>query len=153
MIRRPPRSTLFPYTTLFRSISLRPGNQAGRFHVTVEKDFLEAVRDALGLKQLRVVQTGGDRYQAEREQWEDRKSTRLNSSHLVISYAVFCLKKKKRHKTNIVSKSHLTGLISMLTKIMIIVVRLCAYSVLSSASTDSRPHRRRLRSCVLSCTH
>src|SRR5256885_4510460 len=71
MIRRPPRSTLFPYTTLFRSV--RPGCGWNRFP-------------------QRVVQTR----RAERAgPPEDRKSTRLNSSHLVISYAVFCLKKKK----------------------------------------------------------
>src|SRR5256885_3076387 len=78
MIRRPPRSTLFPYTTLFRSqrrgaFDLLPGRQAHR-------------RSGGALH-------GGD--QADREDAEDRKSTRLNSSHLVISYAVFCLKKKK----------------------------------------------------------
>src|SRR2546426_9405659 len=81
MIRRPPRSTLFPYTTLFRSrslgrrehdLALEPG------HVEVEQSSVldDATRD-LAL---------------------DRKSTRLNSSHLVISYAVFCLKKKKKYK-------------------------------------------------------
>src|SRR5256885_8127544 len=73
MIRRPPRSTLFPYTTLFRSGGvgdLRLGDQAVDAHGV----------DALGVEEL----PGGD-----------RKSTRLNSSHLVISYAVFCLKKKK----------------------------------------------------------
>src|SRR5256885_11542659 len=69
MIRRPPRSTLFPYTTLFRSTVLLAG--AGR---------PAASRPAMTCSQLG---TG------------DRKSTRLNSSHLVISYAVFCLKKKK----------------------------------------------------------
>src|SRR5260221_6610268 len=73
MIRRPPRSTLFPYTTLFRSSSSN-----GRFERTV--------RNA-----LRNNATGsGDENIA-----RDRKSTRLNSSHTVISYAVFCLKKKK----------------------------------------------------------
>src|SRR5256885_3055299 len=70
MIRRPPRSTLFPYTTLFRSNA----GQANGFDISR----VEAVR-------------GG-----ERESGRDRKSTRLNSSHLVNSYAVFCLKKKKR---------------------------------------------------------
>src|SRR2546426_2237281 len=68
MIRRPPRSTLFPYTTLFRS-SRCGMRDAGCVHVL--QDRLEAVEGT------------------------DRKSTRLNSSHLVISYAVFCLKKKK----------------------------------------------------------
>src|SRR5256885_11174149 len=72
MIRRPPRSTLFPYTTLFRS---------GRNHVFERFALLLPYDLALGV--------------AERQQ--DRKSTRLNSSHLVISYAVFCLKKKKKN--------------------------------------------------------
>src|SRR5256885_5385767 len=78
MIRRPPRSTLFPYTTLFRSPRVQlldPG--------------CPEEHPGLGLPPLRRV--GPDR-QAGRP---DRKSTRLNSSHLVISYAVFCLKKKK----------------------------------------------------------
>src|SRR5256885_12946327 len=73
MIRRPPRSTLFPYTTLFRSES--PGGAA-----------------------VRVSRP--DRSRAARRARRDRKSTRLNSSHLVISYAVFCLKKKKTHKND-----------------------------------------------------
>src|SRR2546429_4232292 len=77
MIRRPPRSTLFPYTTLFRS---SPG-------VTV-RGVIEGA-----LKRARVA-----------EEEQDRKSTRLNSSHGYISYAVFCLKKKK-NKNNIVEIS------------------------------------------------
>src|SRR5256885_10852551 len=80
MIRRPPRSTLFPYTTLFRSPRCRSETR------TEVEDAAETGRSR---------QPGGP---AGREQWEvirDRKSTRLNSSHLVISYAVFCLKKKK----------------------------------------------------------
>src|SRR5256885_5182124 len=72
MIRRPPRSTLFPYTTLFRSRSLWRRGRRG------------SCRD----------RTGGGPIAARRSS-TDRKSTRLNSSHLVISYAVFCLKKKK----------------------------------------------------------
>src|SRR2546422_8251408 len=80
MIRRPPRSTLFPYTTLFRSLELHrlgvePLQRAG----------VEDVRDAGLAREVR-----------ERE--ADRKSTRLNSSHGYISYAVFCLKKKKKTK-------------------------------------------------------
>src|SRR5205807_10280003 len=75
MIRRPPRSTLFPYTSLFRSPSLRRYGFLGR-----EMD--------LGLKGGLIVHPIR----------QDRKSTRLNSSHLVISYAVFCLKKKKNKK-------------------------------------------------------
>src|SRR2546426_2340200 len=78
MIRRPPRSTLFPYTTLFRSsFSL----------VTVIKDTNSV--STKGQTALRVQKSGTF------DGALDRKSTRLNSSHLVISYAVFCLKKKK----------------------------------------------------------
>src|SRR5256885_4403004 len=94
MIRRPPRSTLFPYTTLFRS---RRG-QCHRRQVAL----LEGGRDRslapIGprdLSGLRRRAVGGRRGAHPR----DRKSTRLNSSHLVISYAVFCLKKKK-HTTS-----------------------------------------------------
>src|SRR2546426_5562096 len=80
MIRRPPRSTLFPYTTLFRSVSVRVvcARPSDKFHPGAAGD----------PRQLRQV--GG----------ADRKSTRLNSSHLVISYAVFCLKKKKKKQQN-----------------------------------------------------
>src|SRR5260221_8312651 len=72
MIRRPPRSTLFPYTTLFRSIH------------PVHLGILMTVNMEVGLTVIRI----------------DRKSTRLNSSHTVISYAVFCLKKKKKKQSN-----------------------------------------------------
>src|SRR5438094_1260221 len=95
MIRRPPRSTLFPYTTLFRSavvvdgdriVGTDPGDASGigQRHGSTEGiavAFRESCRDCL---QCRV----------------DRKSTRLNSSHRTISYAVFCLKKKKTTKIN-----------------------------------------------------
>src|SRR2546426_8936701 len=80
MIRRPPRSTLFPYTTLFRS----RGDRARIGHRHRERQ--DAVLDAGG---RRARGRGGHTRR------QDRKSTRLNSSHLVISYAVFCLKKKK----------------------------------------------------------
>src|SRR2546426_7013723 len=79
MIRRPPRSTLFPYTTLFRSHTLSP-----------ELGTRECCRRALA-ELVRVRRVAGAAIILD----EDRKSTRLNSSHLVISYAVFCLKKKK----------------------------------------------------------
>src|SRR2546426_5051382 len=97
MIRRPPRSPLFPYTPLFRSLkaslrrgrttagtahpSLRPGKhrlKSGLFYFDRRARLGELLLDGLGFFLV-----------------EDRKSTRLNSSHLVISYAVFCLKKKK----------------------------------------------------------
>src|SRR5438034_7397148 len=85
MIRRPPRSTLFPYTTLFRSPAELP-------RVHIEHDDRVRVQIASLAELHRQVGRGvGDR---------DRKSTRLNSSHTVISYAVFCLKKKKKKKNN-----------------------------------------------------
>src|SRR5256885_9979320 len=93
MIRRPPRSTLFPYTTLFRSLlGERAGiaNAAGAakadqieaqlVELLLQPGFVEIIRHHLAAGWWRII---------------DRKSTRLNSSHLVISYAVFCLKKKK----------------------------------------------------------
>src|SRR5690242_21527381 len=94
MIRRPPRSTLFPYTTLFRSHlgshrrSWRheqlPGERRGPGHVDRQRDG-----------------GGQQQHRDERRRRRDRKSTRLNSSHMSISYAVFCLKKKKINKENI----------------------------------------------------
>src|SRR2546426_6437008 len=101
MIRRPPRSTLFPYTTLFRS------RDAVRFAVGREltllcgqyKDVDQRVADGLGAEELSLgdfVLSGGEPAALCVIDAVDRKSTRLNSSHLVISYAVFCLKKKKK---------------------------------------------------------
>src|SRR3989454_4851019 len=87
MIRRPPRSTLFPYTTLFRSVL----TAAGEKKIQVIKVVRELT--ALGLKEAKDLVDG-----APKAVKEDRKSTRLNSSHLVISYAVFCLKKKKKNE-------------------------------------------------------
>ena len=69
-----------------RAISLRPGKQAGDFHVTVEKDFLSAVADALKVKKLTVVETGGDDYQAQREQWDDANNTVALEPGVVVSY-------------------------------------------------------------------
>src|SRR2546426_7719077 len=85
MIRRPPRSTLFPYTTLFRSPVTFPARGPSGFfgHVPVQTWVIGAVTVAVCLA-------------ASTFELGDRKSTRLNSSHLVISYAVFCLKKKKK---------------------------------------------------------
>src|SRR5438034_2898142 len=74
MIRRPPRSTLFPYTTLFRSIQALKAK----------------AEDRAGVDEARIFDA---------QVLIDRKSTRLNSSHTVISYAVFCLKKKKKNKS------------------------------------------------------
>src|SRR5260221_7324489 len=96
MIRRPPRSTLFPYTTLFRSLTLQTrGPSGGPVALEIVADgersrFLVRTASELQQRQLRG-QVGAAYPQA-----ADRKSTRLNSSHTVISYAVFCLKKKTK---------------------------------------------------------
>src|SRR2546426_3543520 len=87
MIRRPPRSTLFPYTTLFRSVHDEVGTP-------VAPPQLGEVA-LVGDRRRRKQNERGDHRAREGAQAADRKSTRLNSSHLVISYAVFCLKKKK----------------------------------------------------------
>src|SRR2546422_7844305 len=90
MIRRPPRSTLFPYTTLFRSHGRHAGVGARARRIWSHPDFLRRDADADGSFADQCV------FGIERGQHRDRKSTRLNSSHGYISYAVFCLKKKKR---------------------------------------------------------
>src|SRR3712207_7277429 len=90
MIRRPPRSTLFPYTTLFRS-----QEAADRGHARIVRDLEEAV-GLVAIEQGLLLPVGAVVHRPELEHVEDRKSTRLNSSHANISYAVFCLKKKKR---------------------------------------------------------
>src|SRR5438270_1934265 len=93
MIRRPPRSTLFPYTTLFRSrVVVREPAHGGLL--------LQAAHGRRGRGNRSLL--GGDHVALQRRaagDGTDRKSTRLNSSHSQISYAVFCLKKKKKRKT------------------------------------------------------
>src|SRR3712207_8564104 len=86
MIRRPPRSTLFPYTTLFRSL---PGCRPLETGDHVEQSRLAAAGGAQEAEELARLDVQRDPVDGE----EDRKSTRLNSSHANISYAVFCLKK------------------------------------------------------------
>ena len=79
--------TLFPkVVNQIRAISLRPGKKAGDFHVTREKSFLSAVADALKVKKLKVVETGGDQYQSEREQWDDANNTVAIEPGVVIAY-------------------------------------------------------------------
>src|SRR3712207_8260956 len=88
MIRRPPRSTLFPYTTLFRSDPREVGLDVG--HAA------EDLGQVVGAEQVAVALQEGRAVPVAIAQ-QDRKSTRLNSSHANISYAVFCLKKKKKN--------------------------------------------------------
>ena len=79
--------TLFPKVVdQIRAISLRPGKKHGDFHVTREKSFLAAVADALKVKKLKVVKTGGDQYQREREQWDDANNTVAIEPGVVIAY-------------------------------------------------------------------
>src|SRR5260221_4574740 len=88
MIRRPPRSTLFPYTTLFRSIPFHPAiDEPSKAWPSVNFSSTNA---------LVGTETFVDEKFTDGHAFEDRKSTRLNSSHTVISYAVFCLKKKTK---------------------------------------------------------
>src|SRR3989442_11118445 len=101
MIRRPPRSTLFPYTTLFRSA----GCCAAGTELAVRVSELHTTR-----RPRRAMQSS-----SHAQNTPDRKSTRLNSSHVRISYAVFCLKKKKNKKNvnlTIESKAHETSIIT-----------------------------------------
>src|SRR5258705_1062606 len=91
MIRRPPRSTLFPYTTLFRSLAHGAGYGVVMSHRSGETEDT-SIADLAVAAQCAMIKT-------------DRKSTRLNSSHLGISYAVFCLKKKK-HTSELQSLRH-----------------------------------------------
>src|SRR3712207_8270172 len=93
MIRRPPRSTLFPYTTLFRS----PHELAGRSGPSRRRPHRRTLhRRRIGLEHPRLQLLPEHRRHGHRHGEPDRKSTRLNSSHANISYAVFCLKKKKK---------------------------------------------------------
>src|SRR2546422_3254417 len=99
MIRRPPRSTLFPYTTLFRSdraLKVKGDLKDGVYKVVVGRTATmhgRPVGAAMGINTWAAFAGSDDRAVV-----EDRKSTRLNSSHGYISYAVFCLKKKKKYK-------------------------------------------------------
>src|SRR5258708_11463744 len=97
MIRRPPRSTLFPYTTLFRSQILQPPQSSWPTNTSVGRPAsavaTPAKDDAVAIVRPPII----------RDRLLDRKSTRLNSSHQIISYAVFCLKKKKKLTKYVIS--------------------------------------------------
>src|SRR5690349_22532441 len=96
MLRRPPRSTLFPYTTLFRSVVI---------HAHAIAELASQQRDHRHAEQLARQVPQRDLDAAHRAQ-QDRKSTRLNSSHVEISYAVFCLKKKKHNAGHASQHTH-----------------------------------------------
>src|SRR5258708_17753506 len=98
MIRRPPRSTLFPYTTLFRSSARLPERPRGGQEYGAQGRAGEPA----------AAEPGGPQAAGEQPTHPDRKSTRLNSSHQIISYAVFCLKKKKHSnsRSRTTSKTH-----------------------------------------------
>src|SRR3712207_7089071 len=101
MIRRPPRSTLFPYTTLFRSLDVWFDSGCTHAFALEKREDLKVQRKVDGGPDQVMYLEGSDQHRG----WfhssllEDRKSTRLNSSHANISYAVFCLKKKKTSTT------------------------------------------------------
>src|SRR2546426_8030322 len=101
MIRRPPRSTLFPYTTLFRSAGCPdPRDDGGEVLLADAETLVQYLPHGFAAERLpdligQTLAVGGPV-----DEVRDRKSTRLNSSHLVISYAVFCLKKKKKKEDN-----------------------------------------------------
>src|SRR5436190_18020954 len=90
LITRPPTSTLFPYTTLFRSLPAHIDELLERNHLAPDRLTLEVTESCLG------DDPAGVKRSIQQLRARDRKSTRLNSSHTVISYAVFCLKKKKK---------------------------------------------------------
>src|SRR2546426_4413538 len=101
MIRRPPRSTLFPYTTLFRSETKPPPHPVNAPNLNV------------------ISRARKPRFITMRAEISDRKSTRLNSSHLVISYAVFCLKKKKTHTQSLILQTELSAIIHLRLQLQI----------------------------------
>src|SRR5687768_18133002 len=102
MLRRPPRSTLFPYTTLFRSLHL------SEFQLGLVITFSAALSVVASPVWGRLIGNWGHKRVLLTALAGDRKSTRLNSSHGYISYAVFCLKKKKKNKDIAVSPNHLS---------------------------------------------
>src|SRR2546430_8608911 len=100
MIRRPPRSTLFPYTTLFRS-----AKQTGARRESGVQRHDDLDHDERPERRIAERVHGGGQH-PDRDAHEDRKSTRLNSSHSQISYAVFCLKKKKNARRNAITTEY-----------------------------------------------
>src|SRR5690242_20852776 len=101
MTRRPPIPTLFPYTTLFRSRGAQSttcGQQSFHHKLETKNGYRRAEQNVSVRREARPARDDGHRRWRRTRRTEDRKSTRLNSSHMSISYAVFCLKKKKKNK-------------------------------------------------------
>src|SRR5256885_2666289 len=151
MIRRPPRSTLFPYTTLFRSrerqvlqlIAEGHSTKAIAARLAISAKTVESHRPKL-MQKLDIHDTAS----------LDRKSTRLNSSHLVISYAVFCLKKKKKKNRRYITNTsttitclrisvHLTHI--LVSRTIISQSKHSLYLFLSRTSSTSHARRRQIR--------
>src|SRR3712207_6851552 len=138
MIRRPPRSTLFPYTTLFRSteeIMSQPDDQ-GRSEPNPYRQPQQYGSPAETPQQYGQPQEYGQQEYGQQQYGEgDRKSTRLNSSHANISYAVFCLKKKSRHHTPNPSPSYSsTPLSPPSTSLYILSLTTFTFIIISSPS-------------------
>src|SRR2546430_12807134 len=139
MIRRPPRSTLFPYTTLFRSVAPEREYRVRRPLVDIEALDLQAVQQVSGVlvREVGELRLGAAlRYVP----IQDRKSTRLNSSHSQISYAVFCLKKKKKkklHTTDIKKKMYTNYNIYRTTHSIAIAYAYLIHTSLTSLLYDS----------------
>src|SRR5256885_11945496 len=102
MIRRPPRSTLFPYTTLFRSRAQTQNACSKDFAIVGSMSAFDDGGVPV-IKQCGIPDLAAVPVTSQHETARDRKSTRLNSSHLVISYAVFCLKKKNQDPARIIT--------------------------------------------------
>src|SRR2546421_6852423 len=148
MIRRPPRSTLFPYTTLFRSRVLYGGPGSSAFPVRLASEIFQRCRSRLAHQGAPPPYTLYDPCCGE-GYLLDRKSTRLNSSHDQISYAVFCLKKKKNSKKLMMSRASYRlagrserGRAALLPRRSRIVQGASASSCRSSASRRGRPTGR-----------
>src|SRR3712207_7024227 len=151
MIRRPPRSTLFPYTTLFRSRDGAVRVLGGR------PDDLAALRGRLRRRRLHrllrrrvpvVPPLARGATAARRRQLEDRKSTRLNSSHTVISYAVFCLKKNKNYLPTYAKNTLVTRLSSFSDRSR--YCKACSHTVYSArlAWTTPLPYSSHPHTCT-----
>src|SRR5256885_4921267 len=139
MIRRPPRSTLFPYTTLFRSraaVAAAAYTTLAYYFPTLADSLVSTYTEYLNVTLAQIPE------KARLAGIADRKSTRLNSSHLVISYAVFCLKKKKNNTPHIssVRSNHISRSSNRPTADIPLVLASLALSLLSYSSAITSPY-------------